>query len=80
VAMLEVLGLNPADPAFATPTGSDDAKLGAAVDSLVAGLLEERAAARADKDWTRADAIRDRIAAAGIEVEDTPDGPKWTVR
>ena len=79
-AMLDVLGLNPADPAFATPTGSDDAKLGAAVDALVAGLLEERAAARADKDWTRADAIRDRIAAAGIEVEDTPDGPKWTVR
>ncbi len=80
VAMLDVLGLNPADPAFATPTGSDDAKLGAAVDALVAGLLEERAAARSDKDWTRADAIRDRIAAAGIEVEDTPDGPKWTVR
>jgi len=80
VAMLEVLGLNPADPAFATPTGADDAKLGAAVDALVAGLLEERAAARADKDWTRADAIRDRIAAAGIEVEDTPDGPQWTVR
>jgi cysteinyl-tRNA synthetase len=80
VAMLDVLGLNPADPAFATPSGSDDAKLGAAVDALVAGLLEERAAARSDKDWTRADAIRDRIAAAGIEVEDTPDGPKWTVR
>ena len=54
VAMLDVLGLNPADPAFSTPTGSDDAKLGAAVDALVAGLLEERAAARADKDWTRA--------------------------
>ena len=80
LAMLDVLGLNPADPAFANPTGSDDAKLGAAVDALVAGLLEERAAARADKDWSRADAIRDRIAAAGIEVEDTPDGPKWTVR
>jgi cysteinyl-tRNA synthetase len=33
-----------------------------------------------EKDWARADAIRDRIAAAGIEVEDTPDGPKWSVR
>ncbi len=80
VSMLDVLGLNPADPAFANPTGSEDAKLEAAVDALVVGLLEERAAARADKDWARADAIRDRIAAAGIEVEDTPDGPKWTVR
>jgi cysteinyl-tRNA synthetase len=80
LGMLDVLGLNPADPAFANPTGSDDAKLGAAVDALVTGLLEERGAARADRDWGRADAIRDRIAAAGIEVEDTPDGPKWTVR
>ena len=58
---------------------SDDAKLSAVVDALVAGLLEERAAARADQDWARADAIRDRIAAAGIAVEDTPDGPKWTL-
>ena len=32
----------------------------------------ERAQARADKDWARADAIRDRIKAAGIEIEDTP--------
>ena len=31
------------------------------------------------QDWARADAIRDRIAAAGIAVEDTPDGPKWTL-
>jgi cysteinyl-tRNA synthetase len=80
VAMLDVLGLNPADPAFATPTGSEDAKLGAAVDALVAGLLEERAAARADKDWTRADAIPERLAAAGRVVVVTPDGPKGAVR
>ena len=45
----------------------------------MAGLLEERAAARDAKDWARADAIRDRIKAAGIEVTDTPDGPTWTV-
>ena len=76
VAMLDVLGLDPADPAFAAPTGSDDAKLGAAVDALVAGLLEERAAARADKDCDpcRRDPRPD--PAAGIEVEDTPDGPE----
>ena len=51
----------------------------AAVDALVAGLLEQRAAARAAKDFAAADAIRDQIKAAGIEVEDTPDGPKWTL-
>jgi cysteinyl-tRNA synthetase len=78
-AMLGVLGLDPADPSWGTLGRSDDAKLSAAVDALVAGLLAERAAARADKDWARADAIRDRIAAAGIAVEDTPDGPQWTL-
>ena len=78
-AMLDVLGLDPADPAWGVLGGTDDAKLSAVVDALVAGLLEERAAARAGQDWARADAIRDRIAAAGIAVEDTPDGPKWTL-
>jgi cysteinyl-tRNA synthetase len=73
--MLDVLGLNPQD--FAT-TGGDD-RLTGVVDALVQGLLEERAQARADKDWARADAIRDRLKAAGVEIEDTPDGPKWSV-
>jgi cysteinyl-tRNA synthetase len=79
LAMLDVLGLDPADPNWGSMGASDDAKLSAAVDALVAGLLEERAVARAEKDWARADAIRDRIAAAGIAVEDTPDGPQWTL-
>ncbi len=34
---------------------------------------------RAASRWARADAIRDRIAGAGIAVEDTPDGPQWTL-
>jgi len=76
-AMLDVLGLDPADPAFAA--GSSDARLTAAVDALVAGLLEERAAARAARDFAAADAIRDRIKAAGIVVEDTPSGSTWTL-
>ena len=58
---------------------SDDAALTAAVDALVAGLLEQRAEARAAKDFARADLIRDQIKAAGIEVEDTPTGPKWSL-
>ncbi|WP_028654635.1 cysteine--tRNA ligase [Nocardioides sp. J54] len=79
-AMLDVLGVHPADPAWAGSGSSDtEERLSRAVDALVAGLLEERAQARADKDWARADAIRDRIKAAGIEVTDTPDGPTWTV-
>jgi len=76
-AMLGVLGLDPADPGWPT-TGSDDV-LTAVVDALVTGLLEERARARTDQDWACADAVRDRLSAAGVEIEDTPDGPKWSV-
>ncbi|WP_310962276.1 cysteine--tRNA ligase [Nocardioides terrisoli] len=76
-AMLDVLGLDPADPAW-DQRGSDD-RLTHAVDVLVAGLLEQRSQAREAKDWAMADAIRDRIKEAGIEVEDTADGPRWTI-
>jgi cysteinyl-tRNA synthetase len=78
IAMLDVLGLNPADPAWGRGTGGDD-RLSDVVDALVKGLLAERTAAREAKDWARADAIRDQIKAAGVEVEDTPSGPKWSV-
>jgi cysteinyl-tRNA synthetase len=78
VAMLDLLGLNPADPAWGS-SGGDDQRLTDAVDVLIAGLLEQRAQARADKDFAAADAIREQILAAGIEVEDTPDGPKWSL-
>ncbi|WP_017932948.1 cysteine--tRNA ligase [Nocardioides sp. Iso805N] len=78
VAMLDVLGLNPADPAWGS-TAQDDDKAVAAVGALVAGLLEQRAAARVAKDWARADEIRDQLKAAGIDLEDTPDGPKWSL-
>ena len=77
-AMLDTLGLHPHDPAFAA-TGGSDAKLTAAVDALVAGLLESRAAAREAKDWAQADRIRDQIKAAGITIEDTPTGAKWSI-
>ena len=78
-AMLAVLGLDPADPAWG-PSGDDAAALTHAVDVLVAGLLEQRDAARSTKDFATADAIRDRIKAAGIEIEDTPTGPKWSIQ
>ena len=40
-------------------------------------LLEERQQARADKDWARADQIRDELTASGIEIVDTPAGARW---
>ena len=79
IAMLDVLGLNPADEAWATRGTGNDEKLTNVIDALVQGLLAERAAAREAKDWARADAIRDQIKAAGVEVEDTATGPKWSV-
>jgi cysteinyl-tRNA synthetase len=79
-AMLDVLGLDPADSHWAADTGGVSEQLNHAVDVLVAGLLEQRAQARDAKDWASADAIRDRIKEAGIEIEDTPEGAKWSIQ
>jgi cysteinyl-tRNA synthetase len=79
-AMLEVLGLDPFDPHWATGSSSArEERLSSAVDALVATLLEQRAAARAAKDFATADAIRDQLKAAGIELEDTPQGSTWSL-
>ena len=40
-------------------------------------LLVERAAARGNKDWTRADEIRDELNSMGVIVTDSADGPIW---
>ncbi len=40
-------------------------------------LVLERERARADKDFSRADEIRDRLASQGVTVKDTADGPVW---
>ena len=78
-AMLAVLGVDPLDPHWASGGSGSDEKLSAAVSALVAGLLEQWARARADKDFAAADAIRDQLKAAGIALEDTPQGPKWSI-
>jgi len=74
VAMLDVLGVNPLDAAWATDSSQGDA----ALDLLMAELLEARAAARANKDFATADLLRERLAAAGITIEDTPSGAHWS--
>ena len=50
-----------------------------ALDADLQALVDARAAARAAKDWAAADAIRDRLAAAGIAIEDAPDGARWSL-
>ena len=77
VAMLDVLGLNPTAPAWARENSNDAAT--AALDVLIAAQLQARADARAAKDFAASDRIRDELAAAGIVIEDTPQGAKWSL-
>jgi cysteinyl-tRNA synthetase len=64
------------DPQWASTQAGDLTRV---VDSLVALALEQRTAARGRKDWAAADAVRDQLKHAGIAVEDTPAGPRWTL-
>ena len=43
----------------------------------IEALIEKRNAARKDKDFATADAVRDQLGAAGIRIEDGPDGTTW---
>lgn len=76
-SMLDVLGLDPLARPWAG--GATSTGLRGVVDGLAAVALEERAEARARKDFTAADRIRDGLLAAGVLVEDTPAGPRWTL-
>jgi cysteinyl-tRNA synthetase len=74
-SMLDILGLDPQSPHW-RDSGDD---LSGVVDALVQVALAARQDARARKDFAAADAIRDQLAAAGVTVEDTPNGPRWSV-
>lgn len=69
----DLMGLLRSDP--------DDWFAGHVEGELSAGdietMLEKRRAARADKDFAAADAIRDELSAAGVQIEDGPDGTTW---
>lgn len=75
-SMLDVLGLDPLSEQWAGEREAGNAAHGA-LDTLISAMLADRAAARESKDWARADAIRDQLAAAGIVVEDSPSGATW---
>jgi len=70
---LSILGCDPKDSAFASSKSND-----LAMDGLIKLALEQREAARGRKDFATADQIRDQIAALGITVEDTSNGPRWS--
>jgi len=70
---LSILGCDPQDQAFASSKSNN-----LAMDGLIKLALEQREAARVRKDFQAADQIRDQIAALGITVEDTSNGPRWS--
>lgn len=76
VAMTGVLGLDDAGDARA---GGADAALTKALDALVGDRIAERLDARSARDWARADAIREALSGAGIVLEDTADGARWSL-
>lgn len=77
-AMAGVLGLDPLSDQWYSTSGTGGSA--AALESLVKSLLDQRAEARSRRDFAAADAVRDRLLEAGILVEDTPDGPVWTLK
>jgi len=60
-----------------------DESASAGSESVVPGLmdmiLEIRKEAKAKKDWTTSDLIRDRLKALGVQVKDTKDGAEWSL-
>ena len=73
---LDVLGCDPFDLAFVQSGGSD---LTPALDGVIKLALAERASARERKDFAASDAIRDGLADLGITIEDTAQGPRWSI-
>ncbi|KAB7758963.1 cysteinyl-tRNA synthetase [Mycolicibacterium phlei DSM 43072] len=76
-AMMGILGADPLDERWESKDETSAALH--AVDVLVRAEIQRREEARARRDWAEADAIRDRLKAAGIEVTDTADGPQWSL-
>ena len=81
-SQLDVLGLDPLAEPWRTHVldGVGSSQSGTAMetlDRLIQHDLDERARARATKDWPRADALRDKLTQAGVVVEDSPSGARW---
>jgi cysteinyl-tRNA synthetase len=84
--MLGVLGLDPLAPPWASgagpagPGSSSGDRLRNVVGALVKLTLQQRDAARARRDYATADTIREGLDEIGVQVEDTPQGPRWELK
>jgi len=77
-AMTGALGIDPLDRGWSGPGGSSAAFT--VLTGLVEELLAQRAQARAARDFATADRVRDRLACAGVVVEDSPEGSTWSLK
>ena len=71
VSMLFILGL--------APSQWQHLKQDQTLDAEIEALIEERRLAREQKDFARADQIRDELKARGIELSDNPSGTNWSI-
>jgi len=82
---LGVFGIETADPGLYPELCAEYAGApgkaagGRGGDQVLDRLLELRRQAREQRDFAKSDAIRDLLNEAGVEVEDTPEGPRWSV-
>jgi cysteinyl-tRNA synthetase len=77
--MLAVLGVDPLSSPWVERASAADTGLRDIIGTLVSTQIAERQQAREHKDFATADLIRQRLLAAGIAIEDTPDGARWSV-
>ena len=74
--MLNILGLDPLNKQWQKETSQDANN---ALDSLIQTMLKQRNDARAAKNFAVADSVRDALNSAGILIEDTPQGSRWSI-
>lgn len=82
-AMLDALGLDPLAEPWAGAAGADgngESHEHDVLDALITEQLNARAEARKSRDFAKADAIRDALGAAGIAIEDGPQGSTWNLK
>ena len=80
VLTVESSGTSPGQPGRVVSEPDTVTSRADLVDGLVVEMLKSRDAARARKDYSAADGVRDALTRLGIVIEDTPQGPRWSLR